>query len=216
VSSPEVIKLRRASHSTAVVTLARPERRNAINAQMAAEFAEAVMMIEQWGVHVALLDAEGPAFCAGVDLAELETGGAALDSMVESVLTAPVHWTAVVQGAARGGALAILAACPRVLSGTSATFGLPELSKGFFPADLMSSQVASLGARRAFDLAFRAAPIDATEAFRIGLISEVVADDELDDHASAATTALATADLDGLRVGIAAWQAVVRESALTP
>ena len=214
MSSPEVIKLRRTSDSTAVLTLARPERRNAINTQMAEEFAEAVTKIEEWGVLVATIDAEGPAFCAGVDLAELETGGAALDSVVESVLAAPVHWTAVVQGAARGGALAILAACPRVLAGASATFGLPELSKGFFPADLMSSQVASLGARQAFDLAFQAAPIDATSALRIGLVSEVVPDDELDDHAASLTRALASANHDGLRVGIAAWQATVRGAAL--
>lgn len=215
MSSPEVIKLRRTSDSIAIVTLARPERRNAINTQLAVEFSDAVETIKEWGVPVAILDAEGPAFCAGVDLAELETGGAALDSVLGSLLAAPVHWTAAVQGAARGGALAILASCPHVVAGSSATFGLPELSKGFFPADLMSAQVARLGARAAFELAFSAAPIDATEARRIGLVSDVVADGELSDRALARTTALATADLDALRVGVAAWQVVVRESTPT-
>ncbi|MBC7632511.1 enoyl-CoA hydratase/isomerase family protein [Aeromicrobium sp.] len=210
MSSPDVVKLRRTSDATAILTLARPDRRNAINSQMAAEVADAVATIQEWGVLVATLDAEGPAFCAGVDLAELETGGAALDSIVESLLAAPVHWTATVQGAARGGALAILAVCPRVLAGASSSFGLPELSQGFFPTDLMSTQVASVGARQAFDLAFSAAPIDATRALHIGLVSEVVADDELDDHATALTAALATASPDGLRAGVAAWQATAR------
>jgi enoyl-CoA hydratase/carnithine racemase len=214
VSSLEVVRLRRTSDTTARLTLTRPARRNAINAQLATEFAQAVTTIEEWGVHVAILDAEGPAFCAGVDLSELDTGGASLKSVVESILSSPVHWTAVVQGAARGGALEVLAACPRVLAGTSATFGLPELSKGFFPTDLMRSQIASLGMRRAFGLAFSATPIDAAQALRMGLISDVVADHQLAEHASDLARALATVDAEGLRAGISLWQSVVRDSTL--
>ncbi|MBD8605500.1 enoyl-CoA hydratase/isomerase family protein [Aeromicrobium fastidiosum] len=210
MSSPETVVLRRESETTAVLTLARPERRNAINGRLAAELAEAVATIEGWGVLVATLDAEGPAFCAGVDLAELDTGGAALDSVVDSLLAAPIHWTAVVQGAARGGALAMLGACPRVLCGASATFGLPELSKGFFPSELIGAQAAAVGRRAAFDLAFSAAPVDAEEARRIGLVSQIVPDHELRDHAVATTTALATADPEAIRVGVAAWQSTVR------
>ncbi len=209
MSSSETVALRRESDSTAVLTLTRPERRNAVNAQLADELAQAVATIETWGVLVATLDAQGPAFCAGVDLAELETGGAALDLVVETMVTAPIHWTAVVQGAARGGALAILAACPRVLCGASATFGLPELSKGLFPADLIAGQVAAMGRRAAFDLAFSAAPVDAAEAWRIGIVSRIVPDDELATSAVEAAAAMATADRDAVRVGVAAWQSSV-------
>lgn len=206
MNSFETIKLARLSETSATLTLARPDRRNAINPRMAEEIQMAITEIVDWGVQVAVLGAEGTAFCGGVDLTDLQAGGAALDHVVASFSTAPIHWTAVVTGAARGGALAILAACPRVIASVSSTFGLPELSKGFFPTDLMVSQAETIGARRAFELAFHASPIGAEEALRIGLVSEVVADDAVARRIAAVTAALASADRQALRAGIAAWQ----------
>lgn len=199
------------SAGIARVTLTRSARRNAINAQMAAEFAQVALSLEEQGITVAVLDAEGPAFCAGADLGELGTAGAAVDSIVKSLLSVPIHWTAAVAGAARGAALSVLAACPRVFATPNASFGLPELAKGFFPAEVINSQVAVIGARRAYELAFRAQAIDATEAMSIGLISEIIALDELENRLDAETTTLASADPEEIRVGVRLWQAHARE-----
>ncbi|MCU1480475.1 MAG: hypothetical protein JWQ19_1261 [Subtercola sp.] len=192
------------------ITLARGAQRNAINAALAAELVAVIGSLEREGVIVAVLDAQGPAFCAGADLSELETATAAVDSVVEAMLSVPVHWTAAVAGAARGAALSLLAACPRVLATPEATFGLPELAKGFFPTDVIDLQVAVLGVRGAFDLAFRATPIGAVDAQSIGLVSEVVQPDELEARLARDSGALASADPNAVKEGVRLWQTRLR------
>lgn len=194
------------------MTLARPERRNAINPELAQDFTAAFEALAAREVRVVTLEAEGPAFCAGADLSDLEAGGRAMDSVVHVLLSQPVHVTAVVRGAARGAGLAILAACPRVVASPSASFGMPELSRGFFPSEVIASQVGLVGARRAFGMAFSAAPITAHEAHRVGLIDDVVPDDAIQEWASVACEALTAAPSEGLVAGVRAWQSTLRAS----
>lgn len=192
------------------LTLARSAQRNAFNLAMASEIEQAMLILDESDVRVAILDAEGPAFCAGADMADIHNGTAALERIVAALTSTTVHLTAVVAGAARGGALAILAACPRVIALPTATFGLPELSRGFFPADVMDGQVSALGARRAFELAFRAGIIDAAEAKSIGIVTTVVDGADAGEYLRQESAILLGHNADALREGVQLWNARAR------
>jgi methylglutaconyl-CoA hydratase len=177
---------------------------------MAVEFAAAVAEIEKAGTRIAILEAEGPAFCAGVDLKDLHRGGDALYSMLDTLLGTPIYWLAVVRGAVRGAGLSLLAACPRVLSIPNSSFGLPELSRGFFPNSVVDGLAKVIGARHAYELAFQAEPIDAREATRIGLVSAVFPEPELRERVDSEVAKLASLDAEALMVGVTRWQASAR------
>lgn len=210
--SSELVRLSRSPDGAARLTLTRSARRNAISAPLAEQFVAAVREIEEWDVHVAILDAEGPAFCAGADLSDLAAGGRALDDVVAALTTGAIHWTAVVNGAVRGGGLSILAECPRVIATPESSFGLPEIGRGFFPEGVIHGQVELMGARRAFDLALRGTPIDAAEALASGLISSIVDADRLDAYVADASALLLAIEPAALREGVELWHERKRTS----
>lgn len=211
--APELIRLTPPGPGAARLTLARAARRNAVNRQLADEVTSAVDALHERGATVAIIDAEGPAFCAGADLEDLVEGGAAVVQVIQALTAAPIHWTAVVSGAVRGAGLSILAACPRVVVTPDSTFGLPEISRGFFPADLIGELSSIAGARAAFDLAFRGAPISAHDALSMGLVSDIVAADELETSVQSAVAELLAVDQSALRQGVELWQTRARSAA---
>jgi enoyl-CoA hydratase/carnithine racemase len=206
------VTLQRLSPATARVTLTRSECRNAINPQMAQDFGRVAAELQAEGVQTAILDAEGPAFCAGADLKELPEAGHAMYDLLETLLTVPIHWTAVVGGAVRGGGLSVLAACPRVIATPAATFGLPELARGFFPVSVVEGLVPMMGARTAFDLAFSGRAVGPEQAIALGLVSAVVDETALESCLRAELAGLVelAAAGDGLSVGVRLWQDSVR------
>lgn len=210
MNSHETITLIRTSKSSATLTLSNPARRNAISKQTALEFAEAAERLSEWDVAAVRLDAEGPAFCAGADLADLEASAHAVDSVIDILTSTPVYWLAVVHGHVRGAGLAVMAACPRILAASSATFGLPEVGRGFFPTDLIAGQLSVLSARHAFDLAFSGEAISADEARRIGLISHTVPPETLDRAAHDELQQITEIDGEAVREGTRAWQTYAR------
>ncbi len=204
------VQLNQGSPAVARVTLTRSESRNAINTLMAVEFSAVAAEIERAGARIAILEAEGPAFCAGADLKDLHSGGDALYSMLDTLLSTPIYWLAVVRGAVRGGGLSLLAACPRVLSVPDSSFGLPELSRGFFPTSVVDGLARMIGARHAYGLAFQAEPINAGEAARMGLVSAVVPEAEIHDRVDSEVSKLVSFDAEALNVGITRWQGGAR------
>lgn len=202
---------RQLSSAAARVTLTRSDRRNATNPQMAREFASAAAAVTDAGARIVVLDAEGPAFCAGADLTELPEAGDALYAMIETLVSTPVYWLAAVRGAVRGGGLSLLAACPGVLATPSSSFALPELARGFFPVSVVEGLAEVIGERRAFEMAFGVDALDAEQAVTIGLASRTVADDELEEQLSAELRRLEDLDGAGLAEGVARWQARMRK-----
>ncbi|MGM7668066.1 enoyl-CoA hydratase/isomerase family protein [Microbacterium sp. A93] len=213
-SNPELVRIDQSPNGVARLTLARTAQRNAVNKQLADEVTAAVETFGERGVRIAIIDAEGPAFCAGADLNDLVEGGAAVEQIVKTLTDIPIHWTAVVSGAVRGAGLSILAACPRVLVTPDSTYGLPEISRGFFPTDLIGELASIAGARPAFNLAFRGMPISADAALSIGLVSDIVAADKLESLVESSSAELLAVDPSALRTGVELWQA--RARALAP
>jgi len=167
-----------------VLTLNRPEVRNALNRafvlRLLALLDDADADPE---IRAVVLAGAPPAFCAGADLRELPAG--ADDEALERVeLTVLLHSripslrkpvVAAVGGAAVAGGCGLAMSCDLVVASASATFGYPEVRRGLVAAVVMVSLERLVGRRIALDLLLSGRLVDALEAHRLGLVTEVVA-----------------------------------------
>ena len=167
------------------VTLARPEIRNAFDAALIAELADAFVDVGK--ARAVLLAGEGPSFCAGADVdwmrasVELDfdanvADANALRGMLEAIDRCPAPVIARVQGHALGGGAGLVACADIAVAGESAVFAFSEVKLGIIPAVISPFALAKIGpsaARRYFVTGER---FDAATALRIGLVHEVAAD----------------------------------------
>lgn len=189
--------------AVARITLSRPEKRNAIDDRMMAELSEALAKAAaDAATRVVVLDAEGPDFCAGMDLqmmAETVNAGAEefskqaerLASLYQSFRDHPKPVIAAVQGRALGGGSGLAMACDVVLAAESAKFGFPEVNIGFVPAIVTVFLRRSVGEKQAFDLLTSGEPIDARRACELGMITRVFLDAEFEASVEAYVAKLA-------------------------
>jgi len=169
------------------VTLARPEKRNALDNQCVHEIVDVLMEFEgDDAVRTVLLKADGPDFCVGADLdalsALLDAGtevhrrdAADLGRVFLTMRGMQKPIVAAVHGRALAGGCGLASACDVILARDDARFGYPEVRVGFIPAMVMNMLRRSVGEKHAFDLVASGRSIDAVEAERIGLVSRVVA-----------------------------------------
>jgi enoyl-CoA hydratase/carnithine racemase len=183
----------------AAITLARPDKRNAVNREMFVEIADAA---EQAGsdadVHGVLLAGEGPSFCAGIDLgllAEFGTLAALPGSQFRSFVRMAQRpyrvlarlekpTLAAVQGHALGAGFQLALACDLRVLATNAHLALLETRYGIIP-DLggMHALTRTVGAGRAKELVWTGRTVEAVEADRMGLANRVVDEEKLIDEA---------------------------------
>ncbi len=194
------------------IKLNRPERRNAMTAEMQEEL---IAAFTEAGVaescRVVVLAGAGEAFCAGLDLARLHDAGVqnAEEHRVDAARLARLFRTlyelerptiAAVHGAAVAGGAGLATICDFTLAVPAAKFGYTEVRIGFVPALVSAFLVLELGEKRARDLLLTGRLINATEAFRLGLVSEVVEADGLEGRVLelAATLAKNSPDAMGM------------------
>ncbi|MET1075950.1 MAG: enoyl-CoA hydratase/isomerase family protein, partial [Umezawaea sp.] len=148
--------------------LTHARKRNAVGPEMVAQAFEAMDGFARAGVQVAVLSADAPVFCAGNDLDELGTLTSIADfsvtRLVQALLERPIFWVAAVDGPALGGGMALVAACPMVVVSDRASFALPELNVGLFPAGVRQYLEVVMGARAALDAGVTGRRIEAPEA----------------------------------------------------
>ena len=167
---------------TLVLTLDRPEARNAINAATAAELEAGIDRLESdddlWAC---VLHHEGPVFSAGADLKEISANagaglyrsGGGFAGMVSRDRAKPI--IAAVDGPAVAGGLEVVLACDVVVASTNARFGLPEVKRGLAAAAGGPFRLArAIGPNIAAELVMTGETIDADRAFQLGLVSRVV------------------------------------------
>jgi methylglutaconyl-CoA hydratase len=168
-------------------TLDRAEKRNALDDvtvdELKAAFSAAAA---DAAVRAIVLDANGPDFCAGADLAQLEriASGAsplenledadALGALLVRMRRLPKPIVAAVQGSAIAGGAGLATACDVIVAADDAIFGYPEVHLGFVPAMVMALLRRSLGEKQAFELLVLGGRFDAAEAHRLGLVARVV------------------------------------------
>lgn len=129
------------------------------------------------------LESDGGVFCSGMDLGELRSVDGNVPDALErfagllrDVACTPRPVIALVGGSAMGGGVGLAAAADLVLATRHATFGLPEALFGLVPAMVFPVLARRVGPARARWMALGATTISATEAWRIGLVDEVVDD----------------------------------------
>ena len=174
-------------------TLNRPDKKNAIDTPMIDGLLGLLERAElDAGVRVVVLRGAGEDFCAGMDLQELL---ASADRTVAENRDAALHFggvfvrlraipkpiVAVVRGRALAGGCGLATACDLVLAAESATFGYPEVQRGFVPALVMNLLRRAVGEKTGFDLAATGRLLSAREAERIGLVSRVYPDESLEE-----------------------------------
>ena len=199
-----LIEVSRPQDAVAVLTLNRPEKKNALSIAVRDQLSDALdACAADQDVKVVILRSSGDTFCAGFDLAEFsvdepgfqERLWESADRFHRTVLFFPLPVIAAVQGAALAGGLDLAVMCDIRLAASNARFGHPEQRW----SDVVFSPLADLvGSGPARDLCLTGRTIDAAEALRIGLVSTVVEPDELAAEAARTATLVAQGPRDAL------------------
>jgi methylglutaconyl-CoA hydratase len=182
------------SGELAKLTLNRPDKLNAISSKMLSEMQSALDAIEKSHARVAILTGAGKAFCAGMDLEMLSAiaGQSAAENMEDSRRMARMFrriWSfskpliAAVNGVALAGGCGIATLCDFTIAVPTAKFGYTEVKIGFLPAIVSVFLTRQIGDKHARDLLLTGRMIDATEAKSLGLITEILAPEDLHNRA---------------------------------
>ena len=175
--------------AVALVTLNRPEKRNALNDALVAGLKRALRDAdEREDVRAVLVTGAGADFCSGADLSALQkiSESSAVENLEDAqslselfalIRGVRVPVVAAVRGRALAGGCGLATACDIVLASTSARFGYPEVKIGFVPAMVMAILRRNVSEKRAFELNTRGAEVSAAEAERLGLVNHVFEDD---------------------------------------
>ena len=172
------------------ITLNRPERRNAMTAEMQTELISAMEEAVASGCRVLVFTGAGEAFCSGLDLSELQAmrDKTAADYRIDAERVArlfvtlselPIPTIAAVHGPAIAGGTGLATICDFTLATPAAKFGFTEARIGFVPALVSAFLALQVGDRQCRDLLLTARIFGAEEAQRLGLVNEVVGQGEL-------------------------------------
>lgn len=165
-----------------VVTLGRPEARNALTAEMLTAMRDSVVALGQASGAV-LIRGEGPVFCAGFDLAAgraspdgeaMRTLLTGLDALIRAVRACPVPVVVAAHGAAIAGACALVAAADFAVTDRQARLGYPVVLLGLSPAVSVPTLLPAAGAGHGRRLTLNPGLVRGNEALRMGLVSDLV------------------------------------------
>ncbi|GAB2527914.1 enoyl-CoA hydratase/isomerase family protein [Paramicrobacterium agarici] len=206
------------------VTLNRPTRLNAINDEAAYRWRDvAAEIAERADVSAVLLDAAGPAFCAGGDVAAMAgfgEGGSMIETLAHVIheghhtfATMPKPIVAAVQGAVAGGGLGFMLTADYVVAGEAASFASKYADIGLTPDCGVSTLLPeAIGTRRALELTLTSRRLDAREALDWGLVNEVTTDAAL----TARARQVAAAWVDGAAAAFGQAKRLVRAQTVEP
>jgi methylglutaconyl-CoA hydratase len=185
-----LVRIEATPEGAATVTIERPEKKNAFNAEVISALHEAFETLHAAdGVRIVFVRGAGGNFSAGADLewmrsaSELTEADNRDDAMQLSVMLKHLHdlpclTVALVEGAAFGGGAGMVAACDMAVATRDARFAFSEVKLGLIPATISPYVVEALGARRARGLFAHGRIFDAARAREFGLIDEVVEDSQ--------------------------------------
>src|SRR6266571_3579331 len=185
-----VVLIEKQTPQITVVTLNRPERRNALTLELLTELQAAVTVVsDQPQERVLILRGAGAAFCTGLDLKEAadHTKAHATAEMVANTLIAisqtRLITIAAVHGAAVAGGAGIMSACDFVVAAQGTKIGYPEVRRGLVAGLVMTFLSRQVGERNMRELLLGSELIDAERAKEISLANRVVAEADLMNEA---------------------------------
>jgi enoyl-CoA hydratase/carnithine racemase len=175
------ILLRRDEPGIAWLTINRPEARNALSMTLMAELQAALLAIgEDHQIHIAIIEAAGPAFCAGHDLRELrqfaDTSAVfeQCSRLMQTIVQMPKPVIACVQGIATAAGCQLVATCDLAVAADTARFATPGVNIGLFCSTPMVALTRAVGRKAAMEMLLTGELVDAMRAREIGLVNQVV------------------------------------------
>ena len=184
------ILLRETAGSVVILTLNRPEARNALSEALLTALADALSAIAtDRAVRVVVLAANGPAFSAGHDLKELSARRTDADrgrayfkqimtscsAVMQQIVRLPQPVIASVQGTATAAGCQLVASCDLAVASSAAKFATPGINIGLFCSTPMVALSRNVARKQAMEMLLTGEMISADEALRVGLINRVVA-----------------------------------------
>ena len=169
----------------ATLTLNRPDKRNAISYELIEELHHALHEVQKSPAYIVILTGAGAAFCSGMDLDNLRditkhteeenlADSGRMAHMFRALYDFPKVTIAAVNGAAIAGGCGLATLCDFTLASAEAKFGFTEVRIGFVPAIVSAFLLRQVGEKQARDLLLTGRIFDAEEAYRLGLVNEVV------------------------------------------
>lgn len=198
------VQLHLDENGTATLLLNRPEVHNAFDPEMVDRLSAALEDLRASGdVRAVVLMGAGESFCAGADIGHMKASARYTRQqnvaqaeraarMFHALYTLDKPTVACVRGAVRGGGCGIVAACDIAVASRFATFRLSEVKLGIIPAMISPYVVAAIGQRMARRYMLSGEEIDSAEAYRIGLVHDIVEEDDLLPRVSAVLAHLYT------------------------
>ena len=184
----DLVRMESTPAGAVTITLNRPARRNAFDAELIAAMAQAFETVgSAEGVRVVFLRGEGGMFSAGADLDWMRAAADRSESdnrddafemarMLKALWDIPALTVALVEGGAFGGGAGVAAACDLAVATAGARFSFSEVRLGLIPATISPYVIRAIGSRASRGLFATGRVFDADHALRIGLITEVAAD----------------------------------------
>jgi enoyl-CoA hydratase/carnithine racemase len=190
------------------IILNRPEKRNALNAEICRGIVEAIEGAQRnENIACIMITANGSVFSAGMDLDEaVNANQAELSGLHESLFTIGARSlkpiVMAVNGAALGGGLGLVAQGHVVFAGEGAIFGLPEINVGLWPFLVYRSVSAAIGRRRTLAISLSGRSFTALQAAEWGVVHHIVASNELEERCRSMGRRLAEASPLALALGM--------------
>ena len=167
-----------------ILTLNRPEKRNALDTALSSALLEALRAADADDeVRCVVLTGAGPGFCAGADLSEFKGLRDPQAAETRAELTMQLHLAfsrmltpvvTAINGAAMGGGAGLAIAGDMAVMAQTAKLGYPETKHGIVAAIVMANLVRQIGRKAAFELVALGEPIDAARALELGMVNRVV------------------------------------------
>jgi methylglutaconyl-CoA hydratase len=184
------------SQGIVTITLNRPDKRNAISYELISEVIAALEQTAASPAQIVILTGAGSAFCAGMDLDNLKgllgrtpeqnlEDSRSMAGLFRAVYDFSKPTIAAVNGAAIAGGTGLATLCDFTLAIPEARFGYTEVRIGFVPGIVSAFLVSAVGEKRARDLLLTGRIFGAEEAYRFGLVTEIVPADQLMARANA-------------------------------
>lgn len=178
--------------STRLLTLNRPDKRNALNDELIAALKDALREADaDDSIRAIIIRGAGKDFCSGADLSALQKianasfeenveDARSLAELFELIRNVRVPVIAAVHGRALAGGCGLATACDLVLATDTARFGYPEVKIGFVPAMVAAILRRNLGEKKSFELLTRGFEYTAAEAFQLGLVNQLFPEENFD------------------------------------
>jgi enoyl-CoA hydratase/carnithine racemase len=207
----EPVLLRDDAGGVATLTLNRPQARNALSvALLDALQAEFDAIATDQSVHVVVVAANGPAFCAGHDMKEVRANPG-LDNyqalfeqssrLMKSIIRLPQPVIAKVHATATAAGCQLAATCDLVVAASTAHFATPGVNIGLFCSTPMVALSRAVGRKQAMEMLLTGEFVDAERARQMGLVSRVAAPERLDDEVAGLAALVASKSPLTLAIG---------------